>query len=216
MSRRHPPIVRDQATTPFGGILSRLCDGTGAIGAALVDQEGEPVDYAGTVDSYEIRIAAAELRLVLKAITESRISDWRETRELMIRARRVSFAVVPMPEGYAVVLQLKPRCFSLSRRAIAEATRELSQEAGLELPRWLAPRERWSRVEIRPAPGDPRRPVAVWVGSTWCRVDVLGRYDAVHLDRGEIGYRARLASGAEINLVREQLGRWYAEDLPDN
>jgi hypothetical protein len=213
-ARRRTAIERDQATTPFGGTLMRLCDGTGALGAALVDQIGETVDYAGALDPFTIRVAAAEWRLVLRVICDSQLSDWAETSELLVRARDHSFAVVSLPEGYAIVLHLSHHCFSLSKRAVSEAVRELCVEAGLDLPRWLRPREHWSRVEVRPVEDDPRRPAAVWVGSAWCRVELLGKYQSAHLDRGEIGYRARLASGAEITLVREQFGRWYAEDLP--
>jgi hypothetical protein len=39
----------------------------------------------------------------------------------------------------------------------------------------------------------------------------LGRY--LNLDRRELGFRARLTSGAEFALVREPLGYWYAGDL---
>jgi hypothetical protein len=214
-SRRRSLASRDQATTPFGATLLRLCESTGARGAALVDQEGETVDYAGELDPYEIRVAAAEWRLVLRVVAEARAFHWPETEELMVRARRRSFAILRLPEGYALVLQLGAHCFSLSPRAVAEAVREVCAEAGLELPRSVRPIENWSRVEVQHVPGDTRRPSAVWVGGAWSRVELLGRYDVGLLGRGEVGFRARLANGAEINLVRERLGRWYAEDLPE-
>lgn len=207
---------RDQATTPFGGTLLRLCDNTGAMGAALVDQEGETVDYAGTIDPYEIRVAAAEWRLVLRVVGESRVPSWSDTEELIVRSRRRSYAVRLLPEGYAIVLQLLSHCFSVSHRALGEAVRDLCAEAGLSLPAATRDRDKWTRVEVHTAPEDQRRPVSIWVGSVWSRVEVLGRYDETSLERGEVGYRARLANGAEVNLVREQLGRWYAEDLPEH
>lgn len=207
-ARRRASAKRDQDATPFSAVLLQLCDGTGALGGALVDTQGETVDYAGAVDPYEIRVAAAEWSLVLRALGASAIPGWPETRQVIVRAERRSYAVVALPEGYAIVLQLGLRCFTPSERALGEAVREICAEAGLELP--VQRRDHWSRVEVRPAPADPRRPEAVWVGGAWARVEVLGRY----LLRGEMGYRARLANGAEINLVREKLGRWYAEDLP--
>lgn len=211
-SRRHASIRRDQDATPFGATLMRLCDNTAALGAALVDQQGETVDYAGAVDPYEIRVAAAEWRLVLRALGSSLVPGWSETTEFIVRGRKRSFAVVALPEGYAVVMQLARHCFGVSARALAEAVREISLEAGLELPRELEKREHWSRVEVRSHSTDARRPESVWVGGAWCRVEVLGRYQL----RGETGYRVRLQSGAEINLVREKLGRWWAEDLPSH
>jgi hypothetical protein len=42
-------------------------------------------------------------------------------------------------------------------------------------------------------------------------VEVLGVYGA---EKGNLGFRARLDSGAELTLVRERLGRWYADAVP--
>lgn len=192
--------------------MLRLCDSVGAPGAALVDPEGETVDYAGTIDPFDIRIAAAELRLILKEV--SAVSIWSDTDEIILRGSKKSFALVAMEEGYAIVIQLLPHCFSVSYRAVSEAVREASSEAGLPLASRYVEGEHWTRVEVRPTPGDERRPHAIWYGGTWCVVEVLGRYHDADLDRGELGYRARLANGAEVGLVREQLGRWYAEELP--
>ncbi len=205
---------RDQAASAFGAILLRLCDSVGAPGAALVDPEGETVDYAGTVSPFDIKVAAAELRLILKEVLYSGVSIWSETDEIILRGSKKSFALVTLEEGYAIVIQLLPHCFSVSYRAVSEAAREASIEAGLPLsPRYIEG-EHWTRVEVRPTPGDERRPLAIWHGGTWCAVEVLGRYQDTDLERGELGYRARLATGAEVGLVREQLGRWYAEELP--
>jgi hypothetical protein len=43
-----------------------------------------------------------------------------------------------------------------------------------------------------------------------CALEVLGRWPS-DLSRGDVGYRARLPSGAELTLVREPLGRWYVD-----
>ncbi|MBK7585437.1 MAG: hypothetical protein IPI67_35285 [Myxococcales bacterium] len=204
-----------QAITPFGTLLVRLCDGTGALGAAFVDQEGETVDHAGDMEAYDIRVTAAEMRLVLRTLTLSNIPGWTDTEMVLIRAQKNSFAVVALPEGYALVLRLPFRCFSLSERAVSEASREICAEAGLEIPGERNSRERWSRVDVRPLAEDPRKPAAVWLAAEWRSVELLGRYHAELLGHGETGYRARFANGAEINLIREPLGRWYAEDLPE-
>jgi hypothetical protein len=203
---------RDQAVSAFSAILLRLCDNVGSPGAALVDAGGETVDYAGTVDPYEIRVAAAEAQLLLSVVRTS--SLWRDTHEVLIRGSSRSFAIIVVDEGYSIVIQLLPYCFSVSERALAEAVREICLEAGLLIPPWYRDSERWSRVEVRAARGEKRRPTAIWFAGQWCPVEVLGRYRDDDLGRGDVGYRARLTSGAEFNLVREQLGRWYAEDLP--
>ena len=62
--RRRPP--RDQAESPFNVILEEFLDVVRfARGAAIVDFEGETVDYAGAVDPFELRVAAATFGLVL-------------------------------------------------------------------------------------------------------------------------------------------------------
>lgn len=205
---------RDQAPSTFGAILLRLCDSCGALAAALVDAEGETVDYAGTVDPFDIKVAAAELQLIRALVYGSRFPTWPETRQILVRGAKKSFAVVPLVEGYAIVLQLLPHAFSVSRRALGEAIRELCTEAGLSLPEAFL-EEHWTRVEVRASSLDERRPAALWMRGQWVPVEVLGRYQDDDLDRGELGFRARLATGAEVNVVREALGRWYAEDLPE-
>ena len=45
----------------------------------------------------------------------------------------------------------------------------------------------------------------------WHEVQVIGR--VAGLLRGERGYRVRTEDGAEMTLVRERLGRWYADTV---
>ena len=92
--------------------------------------------------------------------------------------------------------------------------RDISKEAGLSVPlAFRAEKERWTRVEVRTAKVDPRRPEALWRDGTWAALTILGHYEKSGA-LPEVGYRARLLSGAEITLVREPLGRWYADDIP--
>lgn len=212
MSRRRRSFAgRDQHVSAFGATLIRLCDALPAIGAALVDSEGETVDYAGTVDPFDIKVAAAECRILLSTLRASRVPHWNEASEIRLRGARKSFYIYALAEGYAVVMQLLPHAFNVSRRALAEAARELCAEGGLQLPTEFArERDMWWRVEVRCDDADLRRPSALWVDGTWCGVEVIGLY-AEDLSPRESGYRARLESGAEITLVREPLGRWYAD-----
>lgn len=210
-TRRRAITARDQRASAFSAALLRLCDAVGATGAALVDAEGETVDYAGAIDPFDIKVAAAEWVVVLALLRESKMPGFPETEEVAVRGARKSFFVQVLSDGYALVVQLLPHAFSISHRALYEAVRELSTEAGLQVPRGvLRESERWRRVDVRSEPLDPRRPTALWASGTWCALAVLGRWTS-GLDRGEIGYRARLPSGAELTLVRERLGRWYAD-----
>jgi hypothetical protein len=210
-SRRRSIASRDQHASAFSAALSRLCDSVGAEGAALVDAEGETVDYAGAMRPFDIKVAAAECVVLLALLRSSQIPTWPDTQTIVVRAQKRSFFVQTLADGYSVVLQLPPGAFDVSHRGIGEAIRDLCAEAGLDPP---GPRpgekEQWCRIQVRCADGDPRSPRAVWLDGSWTPLEVLGRWTA-GLGRREVGYRARLSSGAEVTLVRERLGRWYSD-----
>jgi hypothetical protein len=211
-ARGRVAIDRDQDASPFSAILWRLCEGCAAHAAALVDKEGETVDYAGRISPYEIRVAAAELRLVLAFTRTADLPGWNDVNDIRIRTGQRSYAIVGLGDGYAIVLELVRYSTSLSRRALAQAMRELESEAGIQSV--LRPGSaRWSRVRVRSSAEDARRPEAIWLDGAWHAVTVLGRYRSDDLARRERGYMARLANGAEFSLVREPLGYWFADDL---
>jgi len=210
--RGRAAIDRDQEASPFSAILWRLCEGCAAHAAALVDREGETVDYAGRISPYEIRVAAAELRLVLAFTHEAQVSGFAQVNEIRIRTGRRSYAIFGLGDGYAIVLELPRHSFTVSPRALMQATRELESEAGIESV--LRPGgTRWLRVEVRASASDARRPDSVLLNGGWEAVTVLGRYRSGDLARRERGYLARLASGAEFSLVREPLGVWFADGI---
>lgn len=212
-ARRRAIARRDQGTSPFSGVLMRLCDAAGAVGAALVDGEGETVDYAGAIDPFDIKVTAAEWVIVLGLLQRSRLPLLRETDEVALRGAKKSFLLKSLADGYAVVIVLPSHAFGISRRGLAEAVRELCEEAGLPLPASShRDKDKWRRVEVLAVSADPRRPSAVWVGGSWSPVEILGRL-TVGLGSREVGYRARLPTGAEITLIREPLGRWYSDSL---
>jgi hypothetical protein len=213
MKRRRRGAVRDQSDSPFSAILAQLCDDCGAVAAALVDSEGETVDYAGLLSPYEVKVAAAEWRIVLRVVRESRLLAFQTASGMTVRGRRRSFLIEGMPDGYAIALCLPRHGFQVSRRALAQAIRELGREAGLVLPEVRA-EVTWARVRVRtPAQSRRlRRPDAIWLGDAWSPITILGRYQARDLSRSELGYLARLASGAEVFLVREPLGVWFIDN----
>jgi len=211
MTRKRTIGGRDQRASAFSAALLRLCDTVGAPGAALVDAEGETVDYAGTIDPFDIKVAAAEWVVVLSILRGSRVSGFATCQELVVRGTKKSFFAHVLEDGYAVVVQLPAHAFAISRRGVGEAIRELCTEAGLRHPEGFhRDSERWSRVEVRGEPRDSRRPSAVWINGGWSPIEILGRWSTEGPPR-EVGFRARLPNGAELTLVRERLGRWYCD-----
>jgi hypothetical protein len=213
MKRQRRGALRDQSDSPFSAILSRLCDDSGALAAALVDAEGETVDYAGLLTPYEIKVAAAEWRIVLAVIHAAKVPGFRHVTELTVRAGGRTFSISALPDGYAIALCLPRWSFAVSRRALAQASRELAREAGLDLPEGRS-QPSWTSVRVRTpeAPRHQRRPDAIWLNDAWSPITILGRYQARDLPRSERGYLARLASGAEVFLVREPLGAWFVDN----
>jgi hypothetical protein len=212
MKRRRRGAVRDQSDSAFSAILTRLCDDCGALAAALVDAEGETVDYAGLLEPYEIKVVAAEWRIVLAVVQGSRLPGFHNVSSLTVRAERRSYFIEALTDGYAIALRLPQHCFNVSRRALSQAARDLGREAGLTPPPGRA-KVQWARVRVRtPASRLLRRPDAIWLGNDWCPITILGRYQARDLSRSELGYLARLASGAEVFLVREPLGVWFIDN----
>lgn len=208
--------TRDQALSGFSSALQRLCDSVAGLSAAFVDTEGETVDYAGFIDPYEIKVAAAEWSLIVRTLSASRVFDQSDTFEICFRAKQRSFAVVLLSQGYALVVETPAASLHLSRRAVLQAVHEISDEAGLPLPStWKLMRERWTRVAVK-ADRRLRRPVAIWRHERWLDLTVLGRLRRDQLGRSESGYRVRTADGTETTLVREPFDRWYAEEWSES
>jgi len=207
-SRSDLAPMRDQATSTFTHILERLLAVTpGAQGAALVDFEGETVDYAGQLDAFELKITAAHWSIVLSETADA--TQVGPIERLTVRALGRAYHVRRLEENYAVVLVLHPRAaFAVSERAMQEAIAALSTEAG-----WPSPRSggRWFWVEVESEHhGRAVRPRRLKVGGRFQPIEVLGAL--VGLAPRERGFRVRLPSGAEMMLVRERLGRWFADE----
>jgi hypothetical protein len=134
---------RDQRESAFSAILAELVARVpGALAAALVDRDGETVDYAGRGSPYELRVAAAHLRIVLdQAAGQPSLAGM---RSVLIRAARSSLSVHALPEGYALVLSLSRGAgFRGLTRAVPVCTRRLADEAG-----WRRGQSSWYPVHV--------------------------------------------------------------------
>jgi hypothetical protein len=189
--------------TTFAKILSDLIGRLpGAYACALVDLGGETVDYAGVVDPFDVKVAAAHLRIILNDVDEYAVLG--KPRWLVLRGQKRSYIARSLPDGYALIVLLRRRAgFTASARAFAACERELAAEAG-----WspLGGAARWFPVDVEiDARGRP-----VHVGSPAVRVEVFG--SVMGLSRGERGFRVRTAAGTELTLVREPGNSWFADD----
>ncbi len=208
---RPAAIARDTEATAFTGLLADLIARVpGARAAALVDGDGETVDYAGTLSPFDVKVAAAHLQLVLADVR--RLRQLGLPRQLVVRGAKRSFLVRALPDAYALAILLARRAgFTPSSRAFAVFERELQREAGIgsasaQVPPWT-PLLVEEDARARPAR------VASVAKSARHAVEVLGT--VVGLGRGERGFRVRLPSGFETTVVREPGGVWYAEEPLD-
>lgn len=232
--KRRSVLRRDQVESPFSPILKNVLRVTPlSLGAALVDYEGETVDYAGYIDPFELKVAAAHLQLLVTEIDV--LPFFAPMLELRIRSKRRSLFVRVIDPNYSFIMVLhRASAFALSRRAIDETCHLLATEAGLD----VIPTCHWFEVDVETPRHDvraqARRPLRVrgarrvlppepsltstgpWregfaiTDGTWRDAVVIG--GMVGLSIRERGFRVALDTGLELNLVRERNGLWFADE----
>ncbi len=196
-----PRAQSPSAFSPFLEALQRGCPGCRSV--AFVDREGEAVDYVGSGEEFDIKVAGAHWRILLH---EAGALPGGALRRLVIVSAVRSYVVEQLPEGYALILVYPPSAaFGISERALSACSRALCSEAGFPPSR---PAHTWAPIDVYPRHPRGRRPEWAYVDDTWQSVEVLGLL--MGLRPRERGYRVRLGGGAEITLVREPLGRWWA------
>jgi hypothetical protein len=205
--RRSLPPPRDQHETAFTRILRALVSRIpGARAAALVDLEGETVDYWALIPPFDVKVAAAQWRVVVDEIRDRRYLS--ATTFVALRGGRASYQAHVLPEGYALVVVLSRGAgFGGWRRAVAACRLELAREAswstrGARAQTWYA---------TRVTTDGSRRPVALGVPPCTNKLEVLGSM-ASGMGRRERGWRVRVANGIEATLVREPGGNWYVDE----
>lgn len=226
---RRSGTARDQHESAFAQILGDLVPRVpGARAAALVDAQGETVDYAGGTTPYDLRVAAAHLRIVL--FTAQAQSTLVGVRWCAVRASLGSYLVYALPEGYALVLVFARGGGLVGwHRAVAACNRALANEAGWAgVDTWCEP---WFAVEV--VPDANRRPRSIKISGRVRSVEIVGALAngrratpsaSAAPTRGRAGtgalaaipplrgWRVRLDTGAEATLIREPGGTWYSDE----
>jgi hypothetical protein len=208
--RRRRERPRDQDASPFHVILDELLTLQPFVrSAAIFDYEGETVDYAGDVDPYELRVAAATFQLVINDLRGSQLSS--ATHEIALTTTRSGYVLRILDESYTLLLL--PRrlaTFAVSARLLREVEARILHEAGLPMkvpPTWFHVH---AEVGARGRPERVRPPTGV---HPWTPVEVLG--SVMGLAAHETGFRVRLSSGAEVTLIRESPRLWFVDDKLD-
>jgi hypothetical protein len=216
-SSRSASHARDADASAFTPILAELvARSPGAFGAALVDPEGECVDYAGRHGAFDLRIAAAHWEIVMRELrrtfhaVRSR-ADLGTAQTLLVRAQRRSFVVHALPDGYVLLLLLSRRAgFQAPARAFAVCERALASEAG-----WRAPASpAWFVLDVTAS--DEGRPTALRDSAGEHPLEIVGRLALPSLGARERGWRVRLENGAELTLVCEPGNHWYGDEPRDS
>jgi hypothetical protein len=178
-----------------------------ARGAAVFDFEGETVDYAGIVDPYELKVAAATFQIMLNEARS--LSLGIGLRSVNANLRKSSYLVHVLDDGYSLLVILRTLgTHCVSDRLLREVRARLLVEAGLDDATPVA----WHRVDARTSPRGKPTAIRDPSASEWVPVDVLGSFTAGPEERG---FRIHTATGSEINLVGERVGLWFIDEKLD-
>jgi len=213
-----PPSVRDgQLRSGFTPILERLIAScVGGIAAMLVDEEGEGVDLAARAGpvrptGFDIRISGAHWQIVLRQASEQPTLG--PIGQLWIRADRAEYVIHGMPYGYVVCIICRLGALdNVSSRALRQAEVELCREACWDIPRPYMPYWRRARVQTD-AKGRPSSMRVIPDEEGWSGPATVIE-DPSLASRFERTYRVApvARADADVLLVRERTGFWYATD----
>ena len=218
-----PPVrfERVQAETGFTAILRELVTMMPAgLGAALVDGEGETVDYAGDrLDAFDIKVAAAQWRILLQEIEQGKLTaEAGAPQRITLFCEHRTYLLESLPEGYAVLAIVHSAApLAHVQRALDRAVVALHVEVG-----WAAPPEveRWWPVDV--LVDDDGLPSTLRLKTRVVPLGLIGRIMR-GLRHGEHGYRVAIRPNEarsederrdEVTIVRGFDGRWYSDAPP--
>ena len=216
-----PATAREgQLRSEFTIILETLCDScVGAIGAGLVDEEGECVDLAFTpsrdIPAYSIKLCGAHWQIVMREIAASAklVRTLGLVHQLWVETEQFGYVIENLHHGYVLVLICRPDALrTVSPRALRQAEVELYAEAGWQLSDPQQPYWRRSHVLL----GPDSAPTALRYAQGFMAPSGRGWDEHLHalyklegLADFERGWAVQTDRGETIHMVREPSGYWY-------
>jgi predicted regulator of Ras-like GTPase activity (Roadblock/LC7/MglB family) len=116
---------------PFNQILKDLVETVPhAVGAVLVDWEGEAVQEYSHSDSYDIRFVGAHKGIILSRLRETNgESQGGLIEDVVVSAARQHLLIGAIDKDYSLVLQVERPCpLGLARFHFNRAVRQLKEE----------------------------------------------------------------------------------------
>jgi len=197
---------RDQPESAFAHILSAFVMGVpGARAAALVDSDGETIDYAGRIDPFALRLAAAQWRIVFDQAAAG--TSVGQVAFVAVCTEQASYLVHALREGHALVVVLANNVDPNWRRPLQVCARALAEEAGWSANGTNDPERTFPLAIV--SDGE-KRPAAIRVAGVARPLEIIGTVVGGN-DRGEAAWRVRFDTGMEATLVRESSGGWHAD-----
>lgn len=95
---------------PFKQLLDRLLeDIPGALGAIIIDWEGEAVDQVARINEYDIKVLGAHCGIIMNQLREALARvDSGDLEEIVIRSGENKTLIAPLTEEYLLALHLGP------------------------------------------------------------------------------------------------------------
>lgn len=214
VGRRRARPARDQHASSFNLLLEELILAQPFVrAAALFDSEGETVDYAGELDPFDMKVAAATFGTILTDLrTCARLS---KATQISVLTNGHGYVLRLLDPTYSLLLVVRRLAtFGVSARVLTEIEARLLEEACIP----VREHPTWFRVQV--VSGARGRPIKMRPAMTlseasasWVDVEVLGAHVGLH--ETHKAYRARLEGGVEVTLLRERRSLWFVDEQLD-
>lgn len=190
----------------FTELLREVRVAVPAVEAAIfVDNEGECIDYASSIDPFDAKVAGAQMLDLLRRL-ENRTEDSPAGKhfELEMACDTHEVWVRRLSDDYVLVLRTRGTFERSHLRSVAiRVARAFRAAVGIDTPHW-EPQAVPIEVKTRPAVGWDYAPASFREhGERVAVEDVLGRWLDPPNDQGNVCFRVRTLEGRELTLVHD-------------